>query len=100
MAVLQNFTELGLYYQDLRYLIDVRDQVSWALTGLLDSSQSSESRVSTQLAICSEQGLFSFGRGSLESGFRGILSCVEAICKVRRLDPDLGVIGVRNSNLS
>ncbi|KAL9613392.1 MAG: hypothetical protein Q9167_002040 [Letrouitia subvulpina] len=97
MAVLQNFTKLGLYYQDLRYLIDVRDQVSWALTSLLYSRQISDSRVSPQRAICSEQGLFSFERGSSEPGFQGVLACVKAICKIRRLDPDLGGIGVFTS---
>lgn len=96
MAVLQNFTKTGLYYQDLRYLIDVRDQVSWALTSLLSSSQESDSWVSPQRALCSEQGLFFFEQGSLEPGFQGVLACVKAICKIRRLDPDLGGIGVRS----
>lgn len=92
MAILQNFTKLGLDYHNLRYLIGVRDQVSWALTDLLRSSRSLDVSGPTERATCSEQGLFSYERR--EQGFRGLTSCINAICKVRRLDPDLGGIGV------
>ena len=97
LATLQNFTKLGLDYNDLRYLIGVRDQVSWTLTDLLRSSRYLDVSGPTERATCSEQSLFSFGRGNHEPGLRGLTSCVDAICKVRRLDPDLGGIGVRGS---
>ena len=96
-VVLKNFTALGLDSNNLRYLTDVRSQISWALANLFRRSRDLDSRGAADSVKCSEQNLFSFGENNHETGMQGIRSCVTAICKVRRLDPDLGGIGVRGT---
>ena len=91
---LVKFSPLGLDYRNTSYVERVKHEVSWCLSGLTLDLDLKTTSLWSYLGICGVQSIFSDDYSS--SGLReeGLASCINAVCKPKTFDPDLGGIGV------